>query len=124
MPTILVIEDHDDLREVLATALTANDYEVIEASNGTEAMAALTDRSVDLIITDILMPEKDGLEVLMELKNRDAGIKVIAMSSGGHIGPKFFLDTARTLGAQRTFTKPFDMDKLLDAVRELISSSN
>jgi CheY-like chemotaxis protein len=116
---ILVIEDHQEVREVLVQALSSAGYSVLEAENGRDALRHLEDTGIDLVITDILMPEKDGLEVLMEIRARNRQVQVIAMSSGGHIGPRYFLDTARALGAARTFTKPFDMNRMMDAVKEL-----
>ena len=121
MARILVIEDHEEVREVLVQALAGVGYDVLEACNGRDALRHLDDDDIDLVITDILMPEKDGLEVLMEIRARNRRVKVIAMSSGGHIGPRYFLDTAKALGADRTFTKPFDMVRLLEAVQELVS---
>ena len=115
MATILIIEDEEGVRVLLRTTLEAAGYEVMEAANGRQGLALYRHRPTDLIITDILMPELNGLDILLELTREFLHAKVIAISGVG--GEENVLDAAKLLGARRTFHKPFSMTKLLDAVR-------
>jgi CheY-like chemotaxis protein len=113
MPGILLVEDDKDLREMLRSSLVRRKYTVLEATNGKEALAKFKPSLVDLIITDIIMPEEDGLKVIMQLKERKPGIRIIAISGGGKAGPGNYLDLARALGADAVFSKPFSLKALL-----------
>lgn len=115
MATILIIDDEELIRALLRTTLEAAGYEVTEAANGRIGLALYRQRPTDLIITDILMPELNGLDMLLELTREFLHAKVIAISGAG--GEKNVLDVAKLLGARRTFQKPFHMPQLLDAVR-------
>ncbi len=115
MATILVIDDQESIRALLRVALEVAGHEVLEASNGRLGLEVYRERSADLIITDIVMPEMDGLEMMLELTRGFLNVKVIAMSGGlESAGP---LNVAKLLGARQTFQKPFDMNQLLSAVR-------
>jgi len=115
MATILVIDDQESIRALLRAALEGDGHDVLEASNGRHGLALYRERSADLLITDMLMPEMDGLELMLALNRSFPSVKVIAMSGGlESAGP---LNVATLLGARQTFQKPFDMDKLLRAVR-------
>ena len=115
MATILIIDDEELIRALLRTTLEAAGYEVMEAPNGRIGLELYRHRPTDLIITDIVMPELNGLDVLLELTRQFLHAKVIAISGVG--GEKNDLDVAKLLGARRTLQKPFSMSKLLDAVR-------
>ncbi len=115
MPTILIIDDEEPIRALLRTTLEAAGYEVMEAANGRQGLALYRLRPTDLIITDILMPELNGLDMMLELTRQFLHAKVIAISGVG--GETNDLDVAKLLGARRTFHKPFSLSKLLDAVR-------
>jgi len=117
---ILIIDDEVQIRELLGQMLAREDYDVVYASDGKEGMKACREQSIDLIITDIIMPEKDGIEMILELRHDFPGLKVIAISGGGRLGPDGYLEMARKLGAHRTFFKPFNRKEILDAVRELL----
>jgi two-component system response regulator (stage 0 sporulation protein F) len=115
MATILVIDDQEPIRSLLRRALEGAGHEVLEASNGRLGLELYRERSADLIITDIVMPEMDGLALLLELTRSLLNIKVIAISGGLESeGP---LNVAKLLGARQTFQKPLDMEKLLSAIR-------
>jgi DNA-binding NtrC family response regulator len=115
MATILVIDDQEPVRALLRIALEGAGHEVLEASNGRLGLALYREKSADLIITDILMPEMNGLELMLELTRNFLNVKVIAISGGLESeGP---LSVAKLLGARQTFQKPLDMEKLLSAVR-------
>ena len=118
---ILIIDDEEQIREMLAQMLTREGYEVVHANNGKEGMKACREQKVDLIITDIIMPEKDGIEMILELRRDFPHLKVIAISGGGRLGPDGYLEMAQKLGAHRTFFKPFNRQEILDAVQELLA---
>ena len=115
MATILIIDDEELIRALLRTTLEAAGYGVTEAPNGRIGLALYRHRPTDLVITDIVMPELNGLDMLLELTREFLHAKVIAISGAG--GEKNVLDVAKLLGARRTFQKPFSMPQLLDAVR-------
>ena len=118
MSRILVIDDEDQIRAMLRQVLEFSGYDVIEARDGDEGIRVFQLLHPDLVITDILMPGKEGLECIQELKRLAPGVRVIAISGGGRHPPLDVLDVARRFGARRTFWKPFDLRKMLDAVRE------
>ena len=124
MGRIMVVEDDKAVRELLREILKRAGHEVIAAGNGKEAIALYQDTPADLIITNILMPEKEGLETIQEMRRDDPDIKIIAISGGGQIGPADYLEIARRFGAMRTFSKPFDRKELLAAVDELLEDSD
>jgi len=115
MATILVIDDQEPIRALLRVALEGAGYEVLEAANGRLGLEVHRARSADLIITDIVMPEMDGLEMMLALTRSFLNVNVIAMSGGPE--REGGLNAAKLLGARQTFQKPLDMDKLLRAVR-------
>jgi len=115
MATILVIDDQAPIRALLRVALEDAGYEVLEASNGRLGLELYREKSADLIITDVVMPEMNGLELMLELTRSFLNVKVIAISGGLESeGP---LNVAKLLGARQTFQKPLDMEELLSAVR-------
>lgn len=115
MATILVIDDQEPIRALLRAALGGDGHEVLEASNGLLGLERYRDRAADLIITDMAMPEMNGLEMMLELNRCFPKVKIIAMSGGPE--REGGLQAAKLLGARQTFQKPFDMRALLDAVR-------
>ncbi len=115
MATILIIDDEELVRVLLRSALKAAGYEVVEAANGRIGLELYRHRQADLVITDILMPELNGLDMILELTREFLHAKVIAISGVG--GEKNVLDVAKLLGARQTLQKPFSMPRLLDAVR-------
>lgn len=115
MATILIIDDDDLIRVLLRSALEAAGYEVMEAANGRQGLDLYRQRPMDLVITDIVMPEMNGLDMLLALTREFLNAKVIAISGAG--GEKNVLDVASLLGARQTFQKTFSMPHLLAAVR-------
>ena len=115
MATILIIDDEALIRALLRSALEEAGYEVTEAVNGRQGLELYRHRPVDLVITDILMPELNGLDMLLELTREFLHARVIAISGAG--GEKNLLNVAKLLGARQTFQKPFSMPQLLGAVR-------
>jgi len=115
MAKILIIDDEDMMRVLLRSALQSAGYEVVEAANGRQGLELFRQRPTDLIITDIAMPELNGLELILDLTRHFLRAKVIAISGLG--GEKHVLDVAKLLGARQTLQKPFSMTQLLDTVR-------
>ena len=115
MATVLVIDDQEPIRSLLRVALEGAGHEVREASNGCRGLELYRERSADLIITDILMPEMTGLELLLELTRSFLNVKVIAIS--GALEGEGVLSVAKLLGVRQTFQKPLEMEKFLSAVR-------
>lgn len=120
MAGILLVEDDNDLRAMLKSSLERKRYTVIEASNGREALQKFKPLLTDLVITDLLMPEQDGIGLIMEVKKLRPDIKVIAISGGGKAGPSNYLSIAETLGADAVFAKPFSLASLMDKVTSII----
>jgi two-component system response regulator (stage 0 sporulation protein F) len=115
MASILIIDDEEIIRALLRSVLEAAGYEVTEAANGRIGLELYRQKPRDLVITDILMPELNGLDMLLELTREFLRAKVIAISGAGE--EKNVLDVAKLLGARQTFQKPFSVSKLLGAVR-------
>jgi DNA-binding response OmpR family regulator len=119
MPGILLIEDDDQLRTMLKLLLTSSGYEVWEAGDGKHVGEIYQQQHPDLVITDLVMPEKEGLEVIMDLRRCDRNVRIIAMSGGGRgkSSAENYLLFAQKLGAQHTLIKPFSNEEFLSAVR-------
>lgn len=111
--TILIIENHDSVRTLLARVLQDAGYQVCEAADGRQGLERFHAQPVDLVITDLEMPEMNGLEVILELTRAFLDVKVIAMS--GRAVEE--LQKARLLGARQIFQKPMDLHALLHAVQ-------
>jgi CheY-like chemotaxis protein len=122
MARILVIEDDSMLRGMLQKMLEQNGHNVLVAGDGMEATRLYQAHSdIDLIVTDVLMPEKDGLEVIMEIRGKLPQVKIIAISGGGRISHTDYLIAARRLGAHTTLSKPFARQELMDAIDSLLT---
>ena len=117
---ILIVDDEPNGLYMLEVMLKESGYEVASAANGVEALEKLNAEDFDLIITDLIMPEKEGLEAIMELRRDFPDVKIIAMSGGGQLDPVEYLSIAKSFGVQYTFTKPIERKELLNAVRELL----
>ncbi len=122
MARILIMDDDSLIRRLLRQVLEGEGYEVVEASDGTQGINLNRKMHCDLIITDIIMPEKEGIETIGELRREFKGIKIIAMSGGGRIGPDAYLKMAKDFGAMRTIVKPINREELLKAAKELLES--
>jgi DNA-binding response OmpR family regulator len=120
---ILVIDDEDQPRQMLQQALERAGYEVITARDGNEGIRRFRVAPTDVVITDILMPEKEGLETIRDLRRAFPTVKIIAISGGGRTGGLNFLDIAERLGVQHTLQKPFGLRDMLAAVHELLQDS-
>ena len=110
---VLVIEDNAGTRDLLRLTLEGAGHEVVTASHGQEGLGYLNGHKVDVVVTDLFMPEMDGIEVIAALRARFPGVRVVAMSGRPGVD---YLSVARELGAARILRKPFSMDELLAAV--------
>ena len=120
MPDILVIDDDDDLRDTLRAILERAGYTVHEARNGREGCACCQAQPIALVITDLLMPEQEGMETIPQLLAMDPPPKIIAMSGGGLFRGQDLLHIATVLGAEHTLHKPIRARELLTAVQCLL----
>jgi len=118
---ILVIDDEEPVRTVLRQMLEKEGYEVEEAPDGAVGLSLLQDHPIDLVITDLFMPEKEGIETMREVQRSFPQVKIIAMSGGGRMGKLDFLPMAESFGAQRTLAKPFERKELLETVRAVLA---
>jgi CheY-like chemotaxis protein len=118
----LLVDDEPVLRSGLASFLTACGYEVRIAGNGLEALAALRSAPADVVVTDLNMPDMDGIEILTALTEAASSVPVIAMSGGGLFDKSLLLDSAGALGAAMTLEKPFAPSELRDAIARVLES--
>ncbi len=122
MPGILIVEDDKSIREMLKLSLLRNNYTVLEAENGKDAIVHFKSLLTDLVVTDLIMPEEDGLKVIIKLKELKPSIKIIAISGGGKAGPASYLNLAKALGADAIYTKPFSINDLVAKIGELLNN--
>ena len=123
MATILIVDDDDALRTLLRRMLMRDGHVALEASNGQEALAQLQAKACDLMITDLFMPEQDGLETILALRRMNLRLPIIVISGGGNAGQFDMLRTASLFGAARVLLKPFRVEEVLTAVREVLSAA-
>jgi two-component system chemotaxis response regulator CheY len=117
MSSVLIVEDRADVRLALRYMLEAHDYRVAEAADGAEALAYVATESVDVILTDLYMPQMDGLSLVRALrKSKSAQPRIIAMSGSPNLGKEAALDAARVLGADAVLRKPFSREQLVRAI--------
>ncbi len=117
MNKILVLDDDPQILKMTTLMLKKGGHQVVTAANGKEALPLLKSEQVDLLLTDILMPEMDGIEVINHCRKHHAGIKIVAMSGGRRkISAEFNLKSARMLGASAILPKPFSQEQLMASV--------
>ncbi|HEY3286977.1 MAG TPA: response regulator [Gemmatimonadaceae bacterium] len=119
---ILVIDDDPVVRGMLVEMLQRAGYDVDSAEDGRAGMRRFHEQPSALVITDVVMPEQEGLETLMQLRHSGRPVKVMAISGGGRVGPDAYLNSARTLGADAILAKPFGREELLEKVSALLST--
>jgi len=120
MTRILVIDDEESVRTVLRQMLEKEGYEIEVAEDGAVGLKLLHEHLPDLIITDLFMPEKEGIETMIEVRKHFPQVKIIAISGGGRMGKLDLLPMAESFGAQRTLAKPFERQELLETVKEVL----
>jgi DNA-binding response OmpR family regulator len=124
MARILIIDDEPVVVQMLQRFLERNGFEVIAASDGAAGLEMQRRTPADLVITDILMPGKEGFETIRELRKLRPDVKIVAISGGGRNEPQTYLRFATTFGADRAFAKPLDLAQLLAAINELIGGTS
>jgi CheY-like chemotaxis protein len=121
MAHILVIDDDPVLRRIITLALEAAGHSVLRCENGRKAVAYLQHDRADLLITDIVMPEMDGVETLRAARQLDPNLPLLAISGGGSFDPKDYLGIAQAFGATAVLPKPFRPAELMDLVSQLLA---
>jgi DNA-binding NtrC family response regulator len=117
---ILVVDDDPGIRRALFILLTREGYQVTQAQDGVEALRVWRDKGGDLVITDLHMPEKNGIETIVELLSHSPGMRIIAMSGGGQTKRLDLLGNATMLGAVLTIEKPFTLHEMMTTVRQAL----
>jgi len=123
MAIILIVDDDGALRKLLKRILQRVPYEVLDAANGQEALELFRRRPADLVITDLFMPQQDGLETILALRRLNSHLPIIAISGGGSAAQFDMLRTASLFGAARVLMKPFTAEEVLAAVSALLPPS-
>lgn len=121
MAKILVIDDESQIRQMVSRILVEGGHEVTEASNGAEGLKLFREVLPDLVVADLFMPVKEGIETIFELRRETPDVKIIAMSGGGSRRDLGSLAAARALGADLTLAKPFRAAQLLEACAGLLA---
>lgn len=123
MTRVLVADDEDDIRSTLGQFLEEAGYEVALARDGNEAIKIHRQRAADVLVTDIMMPDCDGIELIRFMRGKSPEVRIIAISGGGKIDADRLLNIATMLGAERILQKPIDRNRFLETVEELLSST-
>lgn len=121
-PNILLVDDEDHFAMMVQKALSTFGYTVVRARNGREALATYDPKLVDLVLTDLIMPDMEGVELIVALRKMDPTVKIIAMSGGGRNQPSAYLSIAQKVGAMTTLAKPFPLEELQRAVSACLNS--
>ncbi|HXM36252.1 MAG TPA: response regulator [Pyrinomonadaceae bacterium] len=122
MASILLVNDDEQFRNTLSETLRRAGYKVLEAHDGAEGLRFYRKHATDLMITNLIMPEKEGLEIIQELRRHDPEVKIIAISSGARHGSDDYATIAKTFGLQRVLAKPFSRQEMLDAVWQVLEA--
>ena len=124
MKRVLVIDDDDLFRAMVCDTLRDAGYEVLEAPDGKAGLKVLKSSAVDMVVTDLFMPEKEGLETIRQIIKDHEAVRIIAISGGMRGSTMDFLPIAKILGAARVFHKPLDRKAFLAATRELLGEAD
>ena len=122
MPKVLIIDDEEDIRSVLKDMLDMSGYEVNTAENGRQAKDLYDKTEYDVVITDIIMPEQDGFEVILDYRNKNQLDRIIAISGGGRTSAEDYLNIANHFGVSSIFSKPPNYKDLIAKVDEIVAS--
>jgi YesN/AraC family two-component response regulator len=123
MAHILLVDDEPLVVEALSTAITNKGHTVVTATNGNEGMEQFTKGAFDLVITDIIMPDKEGIEMIMEMRRQAPGTRIVAISGGGRTGNVEFLHMAKKLGAIATLKKPIRLAEFYETLEQCLGTS-
>ena len=121
MGRILLIDDDAEVRQALRQALVLAGHQVVEARDGRDGVERYSDGSFDLVVTDLVMPNQEGIETIQQLRRLTPGLPIIAISGGGRTGNRDVLAIAAKVGASRTMAKPFRPRELIQAIAGLLA---
>lgn len=121
MAIILIVDDDPTVRLIAGELLRGDEHAIVEAEDGDEALKIVANMAVDLVVLDMLMPNKDGLETIVELRKHTPGIRILAISSGGRMEPGHLLRTAMVFGADECLEKPLRLETFSRAVDRLLA---
>jgi CheY-like chemotaxis protein len=122
MAQVLVVDDEDQVRKLIRLVMEQEGHTVVEASNGKRATQRIQEAEIDLVISDVVMPDMDGLELIREIRRTYQGIKILAISGAGKEGPGLYLNIAERFGADAILMKPFAPDQLIEKVSALLQT--
>jgi CheY-like chemotaxis protein len=122
MPSILIVDDDATVRDLIVITLKRLGHTVLEAADGTEAMAQFRKHQPDMIITDMVMPDRDGIETIMDLRREGSKVPIIAISGNSTL-TSLYLKTAQQLGALQVLSKPFTLDQLRSVVTSVFPAT-
>jgi CheY-like chemotaxis protein len=123
MAVVLLVDDHESARRLITKMLNRLDHEVITATDGNDALRLFGVHAIDLVLTDLIMPERDGLDTIRALR-RDGDVRIIAMSCGGQTSPNNYLNIASHMGAVAVLWKPFSNQELSAAIETALASNH
>lgn len=124
MANILIVDDDPTVRLIATELLRGGGHAIVEAEDGDDALKTVGAMAIDLVVLDLLMPNKDGLETIVELRKRQPGIRILAISSGGRMEPGHLLRTAMVFGADECLEKPLRLETFSQAVDRLLARSS
>ena len=117
MANILLVDDHENLREVISIFLKNNGHTITEACDGHQAIQCYKNMRFDVVVLDIIMPNKDGVETIAELRQINADVRIVAISGGGSlVSPEICLEMAKSLGVKQVLRKPFNLQQLEECI--------
>lgn len=122
MANILLVEDELLVSETLSSAMKSKGHTVVTASNGVDGLKRFAERPFDLVVTDIIMPDKEGIEMILEMRRHKPNTKIVAISGGGRTGNVEFLKMAESLGATATLKKPIRLADFLNVLNECLGT--
>jgi CheY-like chemotaxis protein len=122
MAQILLVDDDIQIRRLLENILATEGHRVQSAGDGAEALHMVHETAFDMMVTDLVMPEKEGLEIIREVRREFPLIKIIAMTGGGYGSPSEYLALARAFGVEKTLLKPFSRDDIITAVSQVLAT--
>lgn len=122
--SILVVDDEPELRELILLILRQAGHHVVGAADGAEGTVAIASQAFDIVMTDLIMPERDGLEFISEIRARYPDIRIIAMSGGGHIARDSYLRIAQGFGAHAVLEKPFENKEVFSAIETALANQS
>jgi CheY-like chemotaxis protein len=122
MANILVVDDDDQMRKLIRLLLQREGHSVVEASDGLEALRLLDAGPVDLVVSDVVMPDMDGLELIRKARKAHPGLRILAVSGAGQEGPGLYLELAGRFGADAVLLKPFERVRLIEEIARLLGA--